>query len=139
MLMRMARFALRAKFGWPRAQAPELGPGVLGYLRPWLEAAEQYPLNGRSTTSVGLQVNGPGGGQWELLLGDDSVAAAEQGLPPRPAATIYMNSKTFERLATRACSGRQAVEAGSVLVEGNGIQTQVVRNALEALAQLRRP
>jgi nucleoside-diphosphate-sugar epimerase len=139
MLMRTAWFALRANFGWPRPQTPEPGPGVPAYLRPWLEAAEQPPLNGRSRISIGLQVNGPGGGQWELLLHDDSVAAAEQGLPSRPAATIYMNSKTFERLAAKECSGWEAVEAGSVLVEGNGIRPEVLRNALEALGRLRRP
>lgn len=138
MLMRMARFALRTNFGWPRPQPPELAPGAYADLRPWLEAAEKEPVNGRVRTSVGLQVNGPGGGQWELLLADQSVAGAEHGLPAHPTATLYMNAKTFERLATRACSGREAVEEGSVLVEGNGVPPEMVQNALTALGALRR-
>jgi len=138
MLMRMARFALRTNFGWPRPRLPELGPGACADLRPWLEAADKEPVNGRVRTSVGLQVNGPGGGQWELLLADQSVAGAVHGLPAHPTATLYMNAKTFERLATRVCSGREAVEEGSVLVEGNGVPPEMVQNALKALGELRR-
>jgi len=138
MLMRMARFALRTNFGWPRPQPPELEPGACADLRPWLEAARKEPVNGRVRTSVGLQVNGPGGGQWELLLADRSVAGAEDGLPARPIATLYMNAKTFERLAAKECSGREAIEEGSVLVEGNGVPPEMVQHAMAALGELRR-
>jgi len=145
MLTRLARFAVRANFGWPRAQAPALGPGVRAHLRRWLEAGDQYPSNGQSRVSLGLQVNGPGGGQWELLMADGSLVAAEPGLPTRGVATIYMNSKTFDRLAAGTCSGREALQAGNVLIEGaahsegNGVAPQLVENALEAFQRLRLP
>lgn len=151
MLMRTARFAVRSGFGWPRAPAPELDEGVQGYLRPWLEAAQQHPINGQNRTSLGLQVNGPGGGQWELLLAEGSVVAAQPGLPAQPSPTLYMNSTTFERLAKGLCSGAEAMRAGHILIETpvrndgqclgerNGFQPHVVENALKAFFGLRRP
>ena len=59
--------------------------------------------NGSSTTEapfvVGLDVTGPGGGQWQLVLRGSRVEQVERGLPARSTATLQISNEHWQRLA----------------------------------------
>jgi alkyl sulfatase BDS1-like metallo-beta-lactamase superfamily hydrolase len=83
---------------------------------------------------LGLQVNGRGGGQWELTLHGGKVVSASQGLSDRCTATYYLNSRTFQTLAKRESSVDRLLGAGSVLIEGNGVPLNDLTGILQGIA-----
>lgn len=136
MLYRTARYALTTNFGWPRS--PSLRPkfDVHGHL------GRQFPLgfeNGHDHRSVelfGMQVNGPGGGQWTLVVENGRPLRAQHGLSGRWAALLNLNSRTFERLSRSELSVEQAHQRGQLAVESSGPAGAGARalTALQALA-----
>ena len=80
---------------------------------------------------MGIQVDGPGGGQWELLVRDGRLVAIDDGVSPRSTAVFHVNSATFHSLVEGELSVSQAVRAGQVRIEGNGMD----RRRLEAVLQ----
>jgi len=56
---------------------------------------------------VGLDITGPGGGQWQLLLRGSRVDDVERGLPLRAAAILRISTEGWQRL--RNIPGGEAV------------------------------
>ena len=86
------------------------------------------------TAHLGIEVDGPGGGQWELLVRDGRLVAIDDGvrcgappfstcIPPRSA-----------RLVHGELSVSQAVQAGQVRIEGNGMDRRRLEAVLQATA-----
>ncbi len=134
MFSRMCKFAIESNFGWPRTPPTEIEFDVHKHLS--LLTNGDNPVDGTNDDSVflGLQVNGRGGGQWELTMQDGKITAAAQGLSSRCTATYYLNSKTFQRLANRKTTVEQAIGTGGVLIEGNGVPVDDLARVLQGLA-----
>ena len=132
MLLKMAEYALCTDFGWPRPQPIVPRFDVHAYLQSRLPL--QHKSDVPQATSLGLQVNGPGGGQWQCLLDKDRPIGLAHGLTTDCATTAYLNSNTFERIATRRLAAAQAINTGQVLVEGSGIALPRLAEALQSLA-----
>ena len=130
-MMLMCRYAIESNFGWPRPPVVkpdlDLHDHLNGFTRVPLPAA------GEGRVFLGLQVNGSGGGQWKIVMEKGRVVAVEQGLSPRCTATFYLNSNTFECLATRRSTVQQAIDLGRVLIEGNGVPPGELARALQSL------
>lgn len=133
MIQRMCKFAIESNFGWP----------VRPPVRPELEINEhlgQLPhVNGRPISTdnsvfLGLQVNGEGGGQWELVLRDGRIVAAEPGLSSRCTATYYLNANTFKRLKASETSVEEVLNTGRVVIEGNGVPMDQLARVLKRVA-----
>lgn len=77
-LLRTARFALETNFGWPRPQPIRPEFDIEDHLRGVLPI--KLDRNGHGSLRVALQVNGPGGGQWTLMVNDGRPTFAEFGL-----------------------------------------------------------
>lgn len=144
MLMRASRYAVEANFGWPRPPMVKPDFDVHGHLDDLLSnrlfsnrngAAGNEPARNGRAAHLGLQVNGRGGGQWELLLKDGQVVSAGHGIGERCTATFYLNSKTFEGLAAREFSAAQAIGTGRVVIEGNGVPLDQLTQALQVVAE----
>ncbi len=118
MLLRTSRFAVNGNFGWPRPQPVKLEFDAAAKLRPLTAAAELVPTGTESGRRVGLQVTGPGGGHWSLVLHGGAPVAAQAGLESGCALTYHLNSRTFMALAQNQVTVDQAVYSGSVVVEG---------------------
>jgi thioester reductase-like protein len=131
MLMNMARYAIRTNFGKPRPRPIKPEFDVQHHLQGLLHAREAAGPSAADDPCLGLDVNGPGGGQWKLLLENRRLAGAEHGLHGRCTATLHLTSKTFQRLVTRQLTVAQAVQGGRVMIEGNGLS----RSELEAVLQ----
>lgn len=133
MLYRMARFAIQTNFGKsPQRRRP-----------PDLEIADQVSrlptanaiqgLQGPECVHVGLQVNGPGGGQWKLLVCDGGILATESGISDRCQVVFHLTSETFRRLAAREMSVSQAVHDGQIAITGNGTPAPVLEAVLQTV------
>jgi nucleoside-diphosphate-sugar epimerase len=131
MLMNMAKYAISCNFGKPRPRSLKPDFDVQHHLQPLLHAHEAGGVQGE-VPSLGLQVNGPGGGQWKLLLADRRLAAAEHGINGQCTAVFHLSSKVFHRLATHQLTVAQAVRAGRVRIEGNGMASHELESILQA-------
>jgi hypothetical protein len=138
-IRRMCRYAIDSNFGWPRIipKLPNfdlharLKPMEGSLVTPDLPARSDQ---GDSPVHLGLQINGPGGGEWELTLDQDRLVSARPGLSARCTATYYLNVATFERIAESRTDAQQAIGTGRVVIEGNGVPLQDLANTLQNLA-----
>ncbi|MGA2619629.1 MAG: SDR family oxidoreductase [Thermoguttaceae bacterium] len=138
-MVRLAKYAIDSNFG--RQRQPKLMPefDVHGHMSDLLRAREALDQPARRRAHLGLQVNGPGGGQWELLVEDGQLVAADDGVSTRATAVYHLNSKTFQQLVRRQLTVRQAVRRGHVHIEGNGLEPERLEALLQAAATERVP
>ncbi|MCA9116183.1 MAG: SDR family oxidoreductase [Planctomycetaceae bacterium] len=127
MLTLMCRYAIESGFGWPRPKTvkPEFSVGQ--FIR------SHIPSSSAGTAAdgvVGLQVNGPGGGQWELRLNHGRVIEARPGLTSQCTATFYLNTGTFRGLSDSRQSVDEAMAVGRLVIEGNGVPMPELKQAL---------
>ena len=66
--------------------------------------------------TVNLQITGPGGGQWRLMIRHGRIEGADHGLSPPNSAGLYLNSHTFASLARRQLSVEESIHTGRLLV-----------------------
>jgi len=128
-LTNLARYAITTNFGRPRPRPIRPKFLVQKHLAPLLSAGRNFS---REEKRLGLQVDGPGGGQWELLLKNDQPVAAKHGLTARSTAVFSLDSETFKRLSKQQLLVRKAVENGSVLIQGNGMPRIQLEAVLES-------
>ena len=131
MLVQMAKFAIQTNFGKGRRPSRPCGWDVRAHLQRLRAASDIGETTGSRWIHMGLQVSGPGGGQWKLLARDGRVIAAEDGIGERCGVVFNLTSETLERLVARQTSVSQAVSQGWVSIAGNGARSAV----LEALLQ----
>ena len=138
MMSQLARFAIDANFGRVRRAKHKPEFDVHHHMRRLLHGRERSgePRAIRPTAIRGLptwasQVDGPGGGQWELLVRDGRVVAIDDGVSRRSTAVFHVHSATFRSLVHGEFSVSQAVQTGQVRIEGNGMD----RRRLEAVLQ----
>jgi len=138
-LEKLIDFAIDANFGWPRppAQGPDFD--VRHTLEPLLKAGSPGTdgVGGSESEldhSLGLAVNGSGGGQWRLFVHDGALRGAELGISDRPSAVYYLNSQTYRELFERQFTVEQAVGAGRLVIEANNGRSD--RELVEIFEQL---
>ena len=133
--MRLAKYAIDTNFGKRCRRLPKPEFDVQQHLQrlsAWGELAAASG-KGRGRACLGLQVDGPGGGQWKLLLREGSAMAVQPGIGRQCTATFRLNAQTFRRLSDRRLSVRRAVEAGHVVIEGNGMERRRLESVLQAV------
>ena len=133
-LLRVALFAIKANFGWPRPPSMQPDFDVAAHLHKRLPCLTRDAVPGNVDNVLGLQVNGPGGGQWKLFVQKGRPVAMEDGLGEENTATLYLNSRMFEQLASRALTATQAVGSGRIFVEGNGMELSEMEEVLQQTA-----
>lgn len=131
-IMKMCRFAIETNFGWPR-KIPSLPEFDVQKQLADLASAPGG-TNGRQI-HLGLQVNGRGGGQWELALEDGRIHSAVPGVSSKCTATYYLNSATLQRMCRQETSAEAAVNTGRVVIEGNGVPYPELVQTLDKLAR----
>ncbi len=134
MLVRLCKYAIESNFGWPRPTPVDIQCDVGQCLDNILQEAKT-PI--AQEHSVGLQVNGPGGGQWEIFLEHNRPVSYRQGLSPRCHQLIYLNVKTFNQLGKRQATAHDCLHRGQVTAEGNNLQQQHLVGLLDELCTQR--
>jgi thioester reductase-like protein len=131
MLTRLAKYAIDVNFGWPRPGAIQPDFDVAEHLAPLLSTA---PARTPAASGwLGLHVNGPGGGQYALMLDDGVPIAAEPGCTAQCGATLYMNSQTYRQVVQGLMSPTAAIGGEKILIEGDGFDSDRLAAALAAL------
>ena len=104
---------------------------VAGRLAPLVAAADGL-ADGRADDAVNLDVTGPGGGQWRLLLPRrDAHRRRRVADRPRRRAACHLNANTFASLACGRTTAGASIARGQVVIEGTlAVREQVLR-ALE--------
>jgi nucleoside-diphosphate-sugar epimerase len=134
MLLRLARFAIQGNFGRTRTRIdrPEFDIHTHVHTLP----ARHGPLvpNLTGNYCLGLDVRGPGGGQWKLVLHDGRPTEAEDGLGPQCSAVFQLDAPTFLALGARKLAAAEAVRTGRLVIEGNGLAPTQLTAILQATA-----
>ena len=127
MLSRMCRYALEANFGWPRTRSEAPPFDVHQHLSALPHPAQPV----QDAHSLGLQVNGQGGGQWEIRLSGGRVLDVREGIAPECSAIFYLNSHTFLQLTMQQYTVQHSLRTGQMLIEGNGLPVDRLVDALQ--------
>jgi len=131
-LMRVSRYPVERNFNAPRHEKPAAACDVAQELAALLDATPPA-----SSTPVGLQVTGAGGGQWQLHLTEGRVAAAERGLPVKSSAGFHLNAATFQSLLTKEISVDESINSGRLVVQGPRERLGELKSALEQVVSSR--
>ena len=107
MLHRFWQYGEQDRWGKRRMPKVEIPFRLEDYLRERLGAAAEAAAlgqgsgNGRAAHApwVGLDVHGPGGGQWNVVLGDDQLLSLQPGLPTDLQIVFQMPADVFADLA----------------------------------------
>lgn len=132
MLTRTSLYALQTNFGWPRPPVVHPEFDVDEHMSRVLPRAPECSGVGHTLLRVGLQVNGPGGGQWTLLVDGTHPVAAEPGLAPNLQSLVYLNSKTYQQCVGGRLSAPQAGRLGYIVAEGNHLERTQLWEVLQA-------
>ena len=136
MLLRLARFAIEGNFG--KARSRRTRPRPYFDVRKHIHELPSHhvPLapNLVGSHQLGLDVSGPGGGQWKLLLQNGRLMEAEDGIGPQCSAVFQLDARTFRALRTSELAAAEAVQSGRVVIEGNGLNSAQLAAILQAAA-----
>ncbi|HBO44806.1 MAG TPA: hypothetical protein DD670_12925, partial [Planctomycetaceae bacterium] len=132
MLLRTSRFALATNFGWPRPKIQPVEFDVAEHLAGILPVT--LDRNKTGDVTVGLQVNGSGGGEWTLVVNGRRPVAAERGLAPDRGDLLYLNSKTFQKCVQGRLTPRQAMSAGLLSSEAGALSAEQLLDVLASVS-----
>ena len=131
MMSQLARFAIDANFGRGRRTKHKPEFDVHHHMRRLHRSHPEMADGDHRVAHLGVQVDGPGGGQWELAVRDGRLLAIDDGVSRRSTAVFHVHSATFRSLVHGELNVSQAVQSGRVRIEGNGMD----RRRLEAILQ----
>lgn len=129
-LMRIARYPIERNFNLAPYKRLEPALDVANCLR------ENVAPGGQSVdlaTRCNFQVNGRGGGQWQLWLHDDRLCRIERGLSHEEANKCYLTASTYSLLRNGKLSVEESIDAGRVVLEGDAQGRKMLAAALEKL------
>ncbi len=132
MMLRLAKFAIESGFRPPRFQQTEREFDVRHHLQGLFQPCGEMPETPGGQIFLGLQVDGPGGGAWEVAVNNGKPVAAEEGLSSRCTATFHLDSRTCRQLISRQVTVEQAHKQSQVQIEGNGIDLKQLLTILQA-------
>jgi hypothetical protein len=133
MLMRLAKYAIQTNFGRARQRRARLDFDIHHHLRT-LSDHGRFASDLNGDYCFGLDIHGPGGGQWKLLLCDGRFLETEDGLGPQCSAVFRLDAPTFLALGARKLAAADAVQSGRVVIEGNGLEPAQLAAILQAAA-----
>jgi len=124
MLHRFMKFGEEDRWGKRRQKRATVSVDVGTYLQQSIEMIDRAPADtiGPELT-LGLDVQGPGGGQWSVAFSEQGLVAVQSGLSTACKATLTLTSAEFLSLVTLeersslAMNGRQLSPAELRLAE----------------------
>lgn len=137
MLLRLSRIAIDAGFPTPTKKPLPLDFSADEYFQPLLDQGRQlnWTQNG-ARSRLGLDIRGPGGGQWQLLIGNGQVLGAEHGLHHAGGTVARVDVETFADLVRGRVSFSTALADGTAQMLGNGASHDEYGELLDQLCAL---
>ncbi|MDZ4657543.1 MAG: SDR family oxidoreductase [Bythopirellula sp.] len=115
-LMRIARFPIERNFNLAPFRKVEAAFDVARYLGGRMQTRGKP--DGAAPTRCNFQVNGRGGGQWQLWHHGDQLSAIDRGLADKEANKCYLSSATFRLLTEGKLSVAKSIDEGRIVLEG---------------------
>jgi hypothetical protein len=115
---------------WGRRKRPLSEPAlcdVAAHLQEKHAGNDDQPI----TATVGLDVLGPGGGQWSLVLTDGGLRHYETGLPPAENAIVRVSIDEFALWQELGAPASETLRP--FLIDANGTGHELSREVAEAL------
>lgn len=141
LLLMLADFAQKVNFNGPplKPQIPDFDAATL--LQPWLNVVEQrvdaaHPNNGKENheSVVGLDIIGPGGGQWRLYVNNGgAVTGAEPGVGNNGSPTLRIDIEALSGLVRGNLTVSQAVAAGGLQVTRGSLPADSIQRLVRQL------
>jgi hypothetical protein len=133
LLLKLAKFAIQDNFG--KAHLCRFRPDVDVHQRIGrLRRNQRLAANVRGSHRLGIDVTGPGGGQWKLVLQDGRLTEAEDGVCSRCSAVFQLDASTFDALGSHTLAAAEALRSGRLVIKGNGLAQADLAAILEAAA-----
>lgn len=136
LLMRLSRIVIEAGFPTPSKKPVDIEHDVQTYLQPWTEAGSRLTARAAGRRQLALDVYGPGGGQWQLIVRNGQVVGAEVGIHDETNATCRVESRDLISLLQGHSSVPQLLGQGQLKLLGTGAGTGDVDRVLEQLVGL---
>jgi len=133
LLMRLSRVAIEQEFPTPSKKPVELDFDAQEVLQPWLERGAQLTLRQPRERALALDVRGPGGGQWQLLIHNGQIIGAETGIHAEHSAVCRIEAATLADLARGKQSLDDALAHGQLEFVGNGLSAREYTTLLDQL------
>jgi thioester reductase-like protein len=130
-LLRIASYPVQHKFVLRRAESSEAPLVPHQRLTAWLQ--KEPGLLGPQSHSVGLQINGRGGGQWRLMVAGGRVVGADRGLSSADAARLYLSAQTFSSLVEGRLTVQQSINSGRIVIETAKGETEDLAGVLNQI------
>lgn len=131
LLVHLSRIAIAGDFPTPSKKPFDLEFDAQAVLAPWLELGAKLTHCRPQDRVLGLEVHGPGGGAWQLIVQDGQVVAAETGIHAARAAVCRLDVGTLAELTRGETSWEAALESGAAQIVGNGPPPQDYASLLE--------
>lgn len=125
----MARYPLEQNFLAPKHEEVDIAFDAAGLVERLQAAIAHDPSEPDSRLS--LQVNGSGGGQWNLGLRGSRITRIDAGLAPGESGVCYLSTHTLSRLARRETTVADSIGSGRLVLEAPAGQHRQLLSALE--------
>uniref|UniRef100_A0A7C4QLC1 NAD-dependent epimerase/dehydratase family protein n=1 Tax=Schlesneria paludicola TaxID=360056 RepID=A0A7C4QLC1_9PLAN len=136
LLLRLSRIAIEQNFPTPSKKPLDLEFDAQDVIEPWLERGADVQARRKPPQILGLDVRGPGGGQWRLLFDRGQILAAEPGLLAGTGALCRLDTGTLAEVVRGRQSWTEAFAEGTVQVLGNGADTAQYAALLDQLSSV---
>jgi nucleoside-diphosphate-sugar epimerase len=134
MLLKLARFAIQSNFGRERQRKARPELDIHDHLHKLPRHHMPLVPNLWGNHCLGLDISGPAGGQWKLMLHNGRLMEVEDGLGPQCSAVFQLDARTFRALGDSDLAAAEAVRSGRVVIEGNGLEPTLLAAILQAAA-----
>ncbi|HET6426012.1 MAG TPA: SDR family oxidoreductase [Planctomycetaceae bacterium] len=136
MLLRLSRVAIQGGFPTPSKKPLELEFDATQFLQSWLDQGEQLVVQNPRERQWALDVRGPGGGQWELVVRRGQLVAVEMGLHNESSTICRTDADTFAEIMQGRLTWQTAFATGAAQVIGDSAATREATSLLSQLADV---
>jgi Male sterility protein/SCP-2 sterol transfer family len=130
LLLKLSRVVIAENFPGPAKKAATLDGDAGAFIQPWTETATTSP----GERLIGLDIRGPGGGQWQLVVDDGQLVAVEPGLHAERSSVIQTDVGTFVSAMQGEVSWNAALASGAITLSGQSFPAGELIQLLDQLA-----
>lgn len=126
-MLTIARYPIEQNFAAVRHQNVTMDFDSQEHLERLARQLASAGVDRDGTKQLSLQINGSGGGQWNLRFGENGIVGVGRGLGPPGVGVCYLTTQTLGRLVRGQMSVRDSICRGRLVLEApNGEQAQML-------------
>ncbi len=135
LLMKLAECAIAVNFEGPRAKPIVPDFDAQRALESLTEASDSPDGRAAGGVRLGLDITGPGGGQWSLHVRDGGVVTADVGVDAREMPTLHLSTAAFATLVRGEQTANHLLADRTVRFTGGDLPEPQLAGVLQDLAE----